>query len=226
MKRYLMLVVLIGVFVGFGTAFANPYFPENVGSTWSYQSGSDTIGAQMTPQGLMFGEDLNTFITDGGAVYWTGLTTPSDGSGRSYDPPYLLALPASTSSGTYQNTSINVNRWLSGVTLPDQTWDVKVSIGGLDDVIVPYGTFDGCIRIEERITRHLDDGTTEERDTNLWYAKDVGLVQLQDVTRGGSYNLTDYNIASSSPTPEPATLLLLGSGLVGLAGFGRKKFKK
>jgi hypothetical protein len=39
----------------------------------------------------------------------------------------------------------------------------------------------------------------------------------------------DYSkltIETAAPVPEPGTMMLLGSGMIGLAGWGRKKFKK
>ena len=42
----------------------------------------------------------------------------------------------------------------------------------------------------------------------------------------GSGALPVSENTEGSPVPEPTTLAMLGAGLIGIVGFGRKKFKK
>jgi hypothetical protein len=54
------------------------------------------------------------------------------------------------------------------------------------------------------------------------------VIGIEDMLGGGDFDYNDLTVGATgvSPAPEPATMLLFGTGLISLGAFGRRKFFK
>lgn len=135
--------------------------------------------------------------------------------------------------------------WSEAPVVPPGAEDIGESYGGLYGIDTPFygfeavndpseGKFDDWVDMFFNVElvnlyQYHNIGGTDYLVPNLWYygAFDIGNGHTNPVP-GGSWaepmNFGDNDPAIfSTIIPEPATMLLLGSGLIGLAGIGRKK---
>jgi hypothetical protein len=243
----ILLITILGVYLFSGIAFAgNITIWDNRGYYGSGQGGED----QETEPGMINSQawDLEGFFLNGnnlsmvagwnfrtgvaGYTYQSGDifidTTGNAWYGKDGTPPlhygYEYVLSVDWVSGTYTAYKLGANSTLTAVQesynqIESNPW--RLAYGG-------ESVASGIFVFEKDLSNTAVEGFlggTHYRVSGF----DLGFLSpgtefIAHFTMGcGNDNLIGKG---TTAVPEPATMLLLGTGLIGLAGFGRKKLLK
>lgn len=234
--RILLITLFLGIFLSVGSAMAldvdfTDVHYQAANNLTTFHSDKDNLRLNA----LAFPSDKSVRFT------WTGDDGIGGGGTAGYEADeWELYSQCSSFKGDVLNISFDTSVLLTEIHLTDFFYEQRngkwyeetggvvffddngSSLGGLNY----FSQTDHSILPSNSNGKYIIDVASIMGSNAL--IKDVYLAGIGYVWDGCDRQDHEFAVAglSTSPVPEPTTMLLLGAGLIGLAGFGRKKFKK
>jgi hypothetical protein len=231
MKRLLFFGVLLFAFAVAGVTYALPVGIANTSNTVALQlnqSWTGTVAGTLNGGGVNWYTGYGFNFTYGGTTYKEPngfCVDPADGSLNSI-PYYIESLTSNDTKYVEAAWLVNqvMNGYINTVAAQAAIWEIMFNGNGNNYNMSSDSNGDTALYVSYLVAQAENPNNYGKLDLTGFYIATNPGTSPSDSFGNGFQDYLFYD-PTPAPVPEPITLLLIGSGLLGLAGL-RRKIKK